>query len=139
MVKGIWGIVKLQVCLQGFLVLIPLINQRLLGGLGRCSRLSCLGRLGCMLPAAGAGIHRVPALSLPALRRMSRRPMAALGGARWRAWGIAVVVVNTSHVVPEIPLARKSISGNGSFTSFVCAEVRLVAMTMHSMCFTFMA
>lgn len=35
-------------------------------------------------------------------------------------------------------MAWEAISGNGAFTTFICAEVRFVAMSMHGVGFTLM-
>lgn len=50
-----------------------------------------------------------------------------------------MVVVNTLHVVTQVPLARESISRNGALTALINTEERLVAMTMESVGLTFMA
>jgi len=50
-----------------------------------------------------------------------------------------VVVVNTLHVVTQVPLARESISRNGALTALINTKERLVAMTMESVGLTFMA
>ena len=69
--------------------------------------------------------------------------LPASGGSIRRGWGSILgrgsrVIVHSLHVVPEIPMAWKAIAGNGAFTSFICAEVGLVAMSMHGVGFTLM-
>jgi hypothetical protein len=49
------------------------------------------------------------------------------------------IIVDSLHVVPEIPVAWKAIPGNASFAVFIGAEERFVAVTMHGMSFTLMA
>lgn len=50
-----------------------------------------------------------------------------------------MVVMNTLHVVTQVPLAGESISRNGALTALINTEERLVAMTMESVGLTFMA
>lgn len=50
-----------------------------------------------------------------------------------------MVVMNTLHVVTQVPLAGESISRNGALTALINTEERLVAMTMKSVGLTFMA
>jgi hypothetical protein len=50
-----------------------------------------------------------------------------------------VIVVNTLHVVTQVPLAGESISRNGSLTTLINTKERLVAMTMESVGLTFVA
>lgn len=39
--------------------------------------------------------------------------------------------MNTSHVVPEVPVAWEAAARNGTVTSLVAAKVRLVAVAVH--------
>jgi hypothetical protein len=49
------------------------------------------------------------------------------------------IIVDSLHVVPEIPVAWEAIPRNASFAIFIGAEERFVAVTMHGMSFTLMA
>lgn len=49
------------------------------------------------------------------------------------------VIVNSLHMIPEIPVAWKAISRNSSLTTFIGAEEWFVAVSMHSVSFAFMA
>ena len=49
------------------------------------------------------------------------------------------VIVNSLHMIPEIPVAWEAISRNSSLTTFIGAEERFVAVSMHSMSFALMA
>jgi hypothetical protein len=49
------------------------------------------------------------------------------------------VIVNSLHMIPEIPVAWEAISGNSSLTAFIGAEEWFVAVSMHSMSFALMA
>ena len=53
--------------------------------------------------------------------------------------GVAIVVVYATHVVSEVPLARETISWDGTFASVVCAKIGLITVTVHGMCLPFMA
>jgi len=62
----------------------------------------------------------------------------------WRSRGIALwlvswVIVNSFHVVSEIPVPWKAISGNSSLTPLIGAKEGLIAMSMHCMSFALMA
>lgn len=49
-----------------------------------------------------------------------------------------MVIVDSLHVVTEVPLARESIAGHGTLTTIVDAKERLLAMTVETMGLTFM-
>jgi hypothetical protein len=49
------------------------------------------------------------------------------------------VIVDSLHVVPEIPVAWKAISRNSSLTTFIGAKEWFVAVSMHGMSFTLVA
>ena len=62
----------------------------------------------------------------------------------WRSRGITLglvtwVIVDSLHVVSEVPVAWKAIPGNASLAAFIGAEERFVAVSMHSMSFALMA
>jgi hypothetical protein len=62
----------------------------------------------------------------------------------WRSRGITLglvtwVIVDSLHVVSEVPVARKAIPGNSAFTPLIGAEEWLVAVSMHGMSFALMA
>jgi hypothetical protein len=50
-----------------------------------------------------------------------------------------MIVMNTFHVITQVPLARESISRNGTLTALINTKERLVAMTVESVGLTFMA
>jgi hypothetical protein len=49
------------------------------------------------------------------------------------------VIVDSLHVVSEVPVAWKAIPGNSAFTPLIGAEEWLVAVSMHGMSFALMA
>ena len=51
---------------------------------------------------------------------------------------ILLVVMDTLHVVKQVVPSWKAIARNSTFASRVVAQVRPVAMSVHSMCFSFM-
>lgn len=71
---------------------------------------------------------------------------ALIGGLSSRQWGRSRrtgcrdsaanrprVIVNTLHVVAQVPLTREAIAGLGSIAVFIGTEEGLVAMTMQAM------
>lgn len=130
---------SLDEVLERLLVLVPLVHLGrgrlgLLGGGRRRGRLP--GRLVGHLPGAGlllAGLLLLAiALSLPAPGgRSGPRRRARLGGG-------AVVVVHPPHVVPQIPLPGEPVTGEGAFTAFIEAQIRLLAMAVHGVGLTLM-
>lgn len=50
-----------------------------------------------------------------------------------------MVIVNSLHVVAQVPLARETAARNRSLTAFMHAEERLVAVAMKTMSFTLVA
>jgi hypothetical protein len=50
-----------------------------------------------------------------------------------------VVVVNTLHVVTKVPLARESVSVNGTLTTLVNTKERLVTVAVESVGLTLVA
>lgn len=50
-----------------------------------------------------------------------------------------MIVVNSLHVVPQVPLAREAAAMNGSLTTFIHAEERLVTMAVQPMGFALVA
>lgn len=46
------------------------------------------------------------------------------------------VVMDTPHVIVQVPSTRESISGNGSFTTLPEAQVRVVSVAVESVGFT---
>lgn len=64
----------------------------------------------------------------------------ARGRVFWRARSLGRgVVVNTTHVVEEVPSTGESISRDGSVASFEQAKVRVITMTVEPMSLTFVA
>lgn len=134
-VKRIRDVEFLEIGLQSLVVLIPLVHHGLFSGSHRGSlcRVS-----GSMLTAAGA-VYGVLVLALPALGRLCGRRVSRRGGSADGIERVSIVIVNAPHMVLQVPLARESISGNGTVTSVICAKVRLVAVTMHRMGFPLMS
>lgn len=119
--KSIRDAVILEVGLKGLLVRVPLIDHGLLHRLEGGRGVRSLGRPGRVLPAAGAVVRGVLALPLSTLGRVradgllrSRRRGAHVERA-------SIVIVHTSHVVLEIPLAGESVPGQGAVASIVGA------------------
>jgi hypothetical protein len=50
-----------------------------------------------------------------------------------------VIVVNTLHVVAQVPLARESVSRNSTLTALINTKERLIAMAVESVGLTLMA
>jgi hypothetical protein len=50
-----------------------------------------------------------------------------------------VVIVNTLHVVAQVPLARESVSVNGTLTTLINTKERLVTMAVESVSLTLVA
>lgn len=108
--------------LQRLALVQPLLNKRLDGGLlgfrGRhrldrglaAGRDLGLGSIGLALPSLGS--------------LLSSRGRGAASA--------AVIIVNSLHVVPKVPLARETAAHDRSLTALVHAEERLVAMTMQT-------
>lgn len=137
--KGHWVVVTLKVLLKGRTVLIPLLNQRLLGSSGSSSSVISGGGLGDRLPAVTRQLRGILALTLTALGRVGCG--SPTRDRRWgsRAQRLSVVVVNPSHVVSEVPVAGESAARDGTVTSLVGAKVGLVSMPMHGMGLTLMS
>ena len=110
--------------LDSLVVLHPLVNKRLgqvfLGLRGRRhgldSRLAAVGSLGL----------RGLSLALTSLSGLSRSSCRGAAGA-------SVVIVDTLHVITQVPLARKSVSVDGTLTSLINTKERLVTMAVESM------
>ena len=51
----------------------------------------------------------------------------------------AVVVVDSPHVVPEVPLSGEAVSRLGALASFIGAEVWFLTVTVHGVGLTLMA
>lgn len=123
--------------LESPLVLVPLLNVKVderLNGLGSLS--SSLGRLprgGLLL---GGGL--VLALSLP-LASPGGRGGSSRSGRRSGLSGGAVVVVDSPHVVPEVPLSGEAMASDGALASLICAKVRLLTVSVHGMGLTLMS
>jgi len=128
-------IFKLCNSLQKYLILLVVaINQAWFLRLGDHSRWSGVPLLGLLREwALGC---KITCLTLP------------VSGWRPRGWGrcrgiafgrLSGVIVNSLHMIPEIPVAWEAISRNSSLTTFIGAEERFVAVSMHSMSFALMA
>lgn len=123
------GVVKaLEVGLDGVAVGPPLLNERRLSLGGSGGGLLCSGRLGGGL-ASGGGL-RVLALALAALDRSGLRSTAGVRCSR-HVQGRAVVIVDTSHVVPQVPVAGEAAARDGAVASLVVAKVGLVTVAVH--------
>jgi hypothetical protein len=48
------------------------------------------------------------------------------------------IIVHASHVVTEVPMAWEAISRGAALAALICAQVRLVSMSMHGMGLTLM-
>lgn len=125
--KGLEGLLVLVPLLK-FLVRRPFLDLRrggvTAGALARFG-LGFLTRGGFLLPLA-AFVRA--AASLRGRRRHGRR-------CTWDT----VVIMNTPHVVSEVPLPGKATSGVGAFASLVGAKEGLVTVAMHRVGLTFMA
>jgi hypothetical protein len=88
-----------------------------------------------LLHECGVG-GKITCLTLPVFgwgtRSWRRSRSIALG------W-MSGVIVDSLHVVPEIPVAWKAISRNSSLTTFIGAKEWFVAVSMHGMSFTLVA
>lgn len=51
----------------------------------------------------------------------------------------SVVVVNTAHVVAQVPVAREPISWKSAVATLIAAQVGLVSMSMHGVGLTLMS
>jgi len=140
------GVLRLEVALdkilQRLLVVIPLVNVDggglelgSLGGVG--SRLA--GALGRRPPRARLllGSLLLLALALP-LASTGRGAGPGGGGRDGRGSSGAVVVVNSPHVVPQVPLAWEAMSGQGALASLIGAQIRLLTVTVHGVGLTLM-
>jgi hypothetical protein len=116
--------------LNSLVVLHPLVNERLgqvlLGLRGRRHGLDS------RLAAVGSLSLRGLGLALTSLGGLSR------SSCRW-ATGATVVIVNTLHVVAQVPLAGESISVNSTLTALINTKERLVTMAVESVSLTLMA
>lgn len=98
----------------------------------------------CLLGLHGHRLHRrLAAGSTLALRNIGLALSSLsgrLGRGNWgRTAGASMVVVNTLHMVPKVPLARESVSGNGTLTSLVNTKEGLISVAMESVCLTLMS
>lgn len=128
---------SLEESLEGLVVFVPLVdlgvgdNLRLLGSGRLRRRLVRLPGAGLLL--SGLLLLRV-ALSLAA-------PARCGDSSGWgRSWldGDAAVVVHPLHVIPQVPLARETVAGNGALATLIGAEVRLLTMAVHRVGLTLM-
>lgn len=130
--------VSVDQALESLLVVIPSIPLRI--GL----KLSGLGSLGGSLAGrlARAGLLLAGRLLLHvilSLASASRGRCWPGRGGRSRLGGGAVVVVDSPHVVPQVPLSGKAVSWLRALASFIGAQVWLLAMSMHGVGLTLMA
>lgn len=121
--------------LQSLAVGHPLLDEGLGGRLLLDSSLHD-GRLGGDLAGGwcgsdGGGLGRI--LALAALGALLAVADAGRGSRN------AVVVVNTAHMILQVPLAWESIAGHGTVASFIGAQEGLVAVAVHGMSLTLMA
>lgn len=126
--RVLWLVESTKDLLHNLAAVHPLLQQ----GLGRrLLGLSGLNRLHrCLAAGNGLGLRSI---------RLSLAALGLLVGSRGRrASGATVVVVDTLHVVSEVPLARKTISGDSTLTSFIHAQEGLVTMTMKTVRLTLM-
>jgi hypothetical protein len=136
------GIVRLDATLDKILecplVLVPLVKLRTGDNFNllRCWLGALVSRL------SRAGLLLAGRLFLDIILPFAT-PVGRSGGCRRRGrcrlGGRAGVIVHAPHVVPQIPLAWETMSGNGALTSFVGAQIRLLAVAMHGVGLTLMA
>ena len=121
-------------------MLVPLVDHALLDS-PSSGNLGSLGRAGRLLAAAGDKIRNILALPLAALGVLVSVGASVVGHRRSTggADSAAVVVVNASHVVLEVPVPGESITGDGTVATLVSAQVGLVAMAVHGVSLTLMA
>jgi len=134
------GVIRLDVSLKeslkGLVMLVPLTTTQVRLSLsGLCgSRLACLGRLTRAGLFLASLLVLALVLPLPATR--------GCGGSRRRRGSrlssSAVVIVNPPHVVSQVPLTGKSMSGKRAFAALISAEIRLLTMAMHGVGLTLM-
>lgn len=119
----------LKNCLHCVVALLPLVDQRLGGGFARARLLLLLQRL--LL----ADLGRRLALGMNKLLRLVLA-LAALDGVdngdRGRRHSIADVVVDSLHVIAEIPLAREAMALLGALAAFIGAQERLVSVAVQA-------
>jgi hypothetical protein len=109
--------------LHGLAAVHPLLQQGLDSNL---LRLGGQDRLDRGLAAGGGLRLGTLRLALAALGRLAR-------GRRGRATSTAVVVVNTLHVVPKVPLAGEAVARDSTLATLVHAQEGLVAVSVESM------
>jgi len=124
-------VMKLLHDIQKFaLAVMVVINQaRLLGLAGRHGR--CCHSLHCFLRGCGFNDFSLTLVLTNGCSRWGR-------GSTGIAFGWSWIIVHTPHVITEVPVAGKSIPGGAALAALICTEVRFVAMSVHSMCFTLM-
>jgi hypothetical protein len=115
--------------LHGLAAVHPLLQQGLDSNL---LRLGGQDRLDRGLAAGGGLRLGTLRLALAALGRLAR-------GRRGRATSTAVVVVNTLHVVPKVPLAGEAVARDSTLATLVHAQEGLVAVSVESMGLTLMS
>lgn len=119
----------LEKALDGEVVVLPLIQKRFRG---RLASAGLLGRLWRRLALTGSSLLGL-ILALAVLDR-------ACSGSRLSCSGnLADVIVDSLHVVTEIPLSWEAMSLLGAFATCISAQKRLVPVTMQAMCLSLMA
>ena len=130
-------IVLLEVVLERLPVLIPVVDHRLLRSLHGRGDVDNVGRRPrCLLSAAGPVVRGILAFPLTTLGRLGGSSGLSGGRRSAHVQRGPVVVVYTSHVVLEVPLARKPVSRMGAVTALVGAQVGLVSMAVHGVSLT---
>ncbi len=115
-----WGDHSFEDALDGLVVVLPLIQKRLRGGLTSAGLLGWLWRC---LAVTGSSLLRL-VLALAALGRAGR------GDRPSRCGNLANIIVDSLHVVAEIPLSWEPIALLSALTAFIGAQEWLVSMTM---------
>ena len=109
----------------------PLLQEGL--GDGHLGLLGGYALLGCLAARAGLRLGDIR-LALPSLAGLLDRGVSGRGPT-----GASMVVVDTLHVVLEVPLAGKSVARDATLAAFILAEEWFVAVTMKAMRLALMA